>query len=382
MLNINKQIGITYVDYSPAFFKRTINNYKYGYYRDIMALHEQAEMDSHVMGCTEGRQDGYKTSWRVTEISQSKNDMAIKDFVEAVFMELDMNDIFDFIHAARLKEFSVLDFTWEVINSKQWLTKIDNPNQKYFRRDVTGDNKIKLDAKSGLQEIPPDSALVCESIKIPLMIPVDRDFILKEFGIETFASFLENFGEGFIIGTYPPGASEAMKRELDEAVNAIGASSRGIKPEGTKIEIIESTKGTTTHKEFIEMAKAGIAVTLLGHENAVVNASGLQVGNNQSPYNAARAKVISDINFIEKWIYKLIKILVDRNFSDVKKYPMFSIDRSEPIDSTKRLAIIDSAYAKGYEVSADEYAKLGLIKSDTQEPFLKRDFNNPADTGF
>jgi len=380
-LKINQQIGIIQVSYTPEFFKRAMNNYKFGYFWDIIALYEQAEIDSHVMGCIEGRQDGYKTSWRLTEATSSPQDKEIKDFVEAVFMGLDMFDLFDFIHDARLKEFSIIEPTWEVINGKQWVTKVEKINQRYFRRDMA-DHKLKINGfGSEMTAIPEEEILVCESVKPALLIPVVRDFILKEFGIECFASFIENFGEGFILGTYPPGAGQEVKDELEAAVNKLGASSRGIKPEGTSIDIIESKKGTTDHDKFIEIGKNGISVTLLGHENAVTNRGGMQIGESQAPYKAQRAKVIADIVFIEKFMYQFEKMIVNRNYLNVKKYPIFSIERSEPIDTTLRLAVIDSAYAKGFKVSADEFGKLGLIVAEDQEPFLTRDFNNPADTG-
>jgi len=382
MMNVNNQIGITYVDFSPSFFKRAVANYKQGYFKEIIALFEQSEMDSYVGGCIEGRQDGYKRDWRVTEVSQSAKDVAVKDFVESVFMGIDMYDLFDFIHDARLKEFSVIDLTWDIISGKQIITKAEKVNQKYFRRDYKDKKRLKIDWGNRLEEIPPDAALVCESVKIPLLIPVARDFILKEFGIESWASFIETFGEPFIMGRYPAGADETFKSELEAAVNKLAMSSRGIAPEGSSIEIIESRKGTSDHKQFTEKAETGISITLLGHENAVRNSPGLQVGENQAPYKAARAKVVSDITFIEKHIYHLVKMLVDRNFDAVQKYPIFKIDNSEPINVKERLSVIDSAYSKGYKVSADEYAKLGLTKADDQEPFLMRDFNNPADSGF
>jgi phage gp29-like protein len=382
MLKVNEQIGQTFVDYTPSFYKRTIANWKQGYYKEITALYEQCETDSYCGGCVEARQDGYKKNWRLTEASQSKQDIAIKEFVEGVLLELDIYDLFDFIHDARLKEFSVIGYDWEVINNKQVITAINKINQKYFRRDMKDNRKIKIDWGNRLEEIPPDAALVCESVKLPLLISVARDFILKEFGIECFASFIENFGEAFIIARYPPGASEKFKAELNDAVNKLGASTRGIAPIGSELQVIESHKNTGDHSAFIDLAKTGIVLTLLGHENAVKNSSGLQVGQNDTPWKALRSKTLSDIIFIEKFLYKMIKLLVDKNFSAVTQYPLFRIDNSEPIDSTKQLAIIDSAYSKGYKIAADEYAKLGLIKADDQEPFLQRDFNNPADAGF
>ncbi len=384
MIQTNNRIGNILVDYTPDFYRRALRNYRNGDYKDLIALFEQTELDSHVMGCIEGREDGYKRDWRLTEASSAPRDIGIKDFVESVFMSINMRDLEDNIFDARKKKYVVIDLNWDIIQwngeSKQSIKPL-KINQKYFRYDLK-DNKLKLDFGFQLKEIPEDAALIVESIKAPILIPVARDFILKEFGLESFASFLETFGEPFIIGFYPPGSDPAFKNAVDEAVKNMAASSRGTAPDGTRFDIKDTQRGSADHDKFIEIAKKGISVSVLGHENAVSNQPGLQVGENQAPYKASRAKTIADIFFIEEAIYRLVKMLVDRNFDSVQKYPVFSIDKSEPINMDARLKIIDSAYAKGYEVLADEFALLGLKKSDTQAPILKRDFNNPADAGF
>jgi len=379
MLKINSQIGTTYVSYSPDFYKRCLSNYKQGYFRDIMALYEQVEADSYCGGCIEGRQDGFKRDWRVTEISQNSDDVRYKEFIESIFLNLPMNDLFDYIHDARLKGFNVIELNWEVVNNKLIINSVNKIDQKYFRLDPVDKKTLKIDFGNRLNIIPPDSALVCRSLKLPLLIPVARDFILKEFGIESWSGFIETFGEPFIIGRYPPGASDDFKKELENAVRTLGSSARGILPIGAEIEVIEAKRNSGDHNSYVQKAETGIAITILGHENAVKSASGLQIGENQAPYKAARSKVLSDIRFIEAHIFELIKIILRLNFPGVSKFPVFSIDNSEPINVSERLQVIDSAYDKGYQISADEYAKLGLIKSDKQEPFLIRDFNNPAD---
>lgn len=377
MIKVSDKIGTTFVDYTPAFYRRAVRNYKNGDYKDMIAMFEQTELDSIVMGCLEGREDGYKRDWRVTEASASAQDKTVKEFVESVFMEINMRDLFDDIFDARKKLYSVIDYNWQVVNGKQ-IIRPEKINQKYFRRDPK-DKILKVDWGNDLREIPIDAALICESRKVPLLIPVSRDFILKEVGIESMASYLETFGEPFIIGKYPPGADADFIASVEAAVKALAMSSRGTMPEGTTIEIIESKRNTADHAGFIKIAKEGIAVTILGHENAVSTQPGLQVGENEAPYRASRAKTKADIFFIEENIRRVIKLLVQKNFGGVTTFPIFTIDKTEPINADERLKVIDSAYNKGYKIAADEFALLGLKKADDQDEWLVRDFNNPAD---
>jgi len=108
MLSVNKKIGSTNVAFTPSFYKRAIKSYKGGYFRELTALIEQAETDSHVNGCLTGRKAGFKREWRITEFSEGSADVAVKDFIQDMFLNLDMRKLFDFIHDARLKKFSVI----------------------------------------------------------------------------------------------------------------------------------------------------------------------------------------------------------------------------------------------------------------------------------
>jgi len=247
MLSINKKIGFQSVAFSPAYYKQAIKNYQQGNFRDLIALMEKAEIDSHVAGCLMGRRAGFLKEWRLTEASDARADVAVKEFVEAVLMRINMRELFEDVQEARLKKYSVIDLSWEVVEGRQVITQAKKVPQKYFRYDDDGILRLDFGGKD-LREIPEDGALICESNRDPILLPVLRDFILKEFGLESWASFLETFGEAFIIGRYPAGADENFKTELENGVNTLASSSRGIMPEGSNIEIIETKRNTGDHQ--------------------------------------------------------------------------------------------------------------------------------------
>lgn len=371
MIKVNKQIGHALVQFTPAFYKRAKKNAENGNYKELIGLMQQAEDDTHVSGCLVGRRAGFLREWSISEFSDSSRDEEIRDFVRDTLNQLNMRELFEDIQEARLKKFSVVGLEWEVRNNKQVIVKTERLDQRFFAHDPKDDFKLKIDAKGGLQEIPEAEALINESSRKPVLMPVLRDFILKEFGVNAWSSFLETFGEPWIIGKYPQGAGESFREELEKGVNAIGQNTRGIAPKDSDIDIIETTRGTGDHKDYTERADRGISIALLGHANAVQDSGGTQIGENLTGYKVKREIAVGDIYYIENRVQQVVRWLVDRNYGG-DNYPIFSIDKSEPIDVAKRLNTLDLAYRMGMQVDPQEFAKLGLKVQDDQELLVKQ----------
>lgn len=369
MLKINREIGRVPVSFTTSFYKRAVRQFSDGYFGEIIALMEQAEIDSHTAGCLMGRTAGFKSGWKLTESGQSGEETKVRDFIYSVFTSINMRELFEDIFDAKLKKFSVIELNWEVINKQHVVTACKKLNQRYFMFDQTID-KVKIyDGKKGI-DIPDDAALTVKYNRTPVLLSVLRDYILKEYGLQNWLSFIENFGEAFIIGKYPPGVDSQFRDEMETGINELSASARGVFPTGSEIEIIESKRSTGDHEKFIKNCDRGISISLLGHANAVENSNGMQVGQNLSAYQVKRELAISDIFFIEEYVNRLIKIIVDRNFM-IGHYPVFTIDKTKPIDTGEHLSIIKQAFEHGYKIHPDEYSKLGLYKYPDQRPLIK-----------
>lgn len=373
MIPVNKKIGFTPVTFSPEFYKRALRSYQNGNLREVIALMDKAEIDSQVAGCLMGRRSGFLKEWRVTPASETAQDTAVADFITSVFFGINMRELFEDVQEARLKKFSVISLEWEIQDNRQVIVEAKKVNQRYFRYDDDGVLKVDWGAKD-LREIPEDSALVCESNRDPILLPVLRDYILKEFGLESWAGFLETFGESFILGKYPPGADAQFKTELENGINALAVSARGIMPDSTSVEIVETKRNTGDHEKFGDRCDAAISISLLGHANAVQRSAGLQLGENQEAYKVKREIALGDIFYIEEQITRLVRMLVKRNFT-VKTMPIFSIDKSEPINTTERLDVLRFAFDTGYRIHPDEISKLGLYQFPDQEPLQKQPLN-------
>lgn len=359
---VNRKIGIPQVRFNPTFYKTAYKQYRQGVYAEVIEMFNRAEADSHVTGCLLGRKAGFQQHFTVTSYDDNSKSIERADFIKSIIMNLDYRQLFKDIFEAKLKKFSVIDFEWEVVQGKQVPIEHELLEHKYFRYDPK-DGILKINAGKQLIEIPPGEGLVCEARGMPAMLPVLRDFILKEFGLESWAGFIEVFGEGIIIGKYPPGSDPDFVQAVEDAVTAIARSSRGTLPDGAEIEIKETQRSTGDHNMFVENSNRGISITLLGHANAVEQSKGLQVGENLTQYKVKREIAVDDMFFIDNQMQKLVRMIWDRNFGD-GKYPVFALDKKEQPDVKERLEVLDLAYNHGVGINADEYRKLDLDVED------------------
>ncbi|MBC8377185.1 MAG: DUF935 family protein [FCB group bacterium] len=363
MIKVNKKIHDAVVRFSPSFYNRAYKSFKRGDPRDVIEMMNIAETDSQVFGCLNGRRAGFQRQFTLTH--ESRADDAAR--VTRIIKKLGPRKLFKAIQVAVLKKFSVIDFEWEIVDGWQVPVSFKPLPHKYFK---FVDDELRLDFGKTTREIE-DTALVCLSDEIPVLLPVLRDYILKTFGLEGWASFLERFGEGIILGSYPPGAGDPIKEELNTAVNTVASSSRGTKPDNTDIEIVESARSTGDYDKFNDVCDTGIAITILGHANAVKQSKGLQVGENNSTYNAKRDIILDDIYYIEPYMQQLVDMIWTRNIGSADS-PEFVIDKKDPVSISDTLEIIESYASLGGEVDPSEYARLGLNIPESQKP-LKRE---------
>lgn len=369
-IRVDKRLGTTAVRFAPDFYKRAYNQYRDGVFADIIEMMNRAEVDSHVSGCLIGRKAGFQQDFSLTSFDDNDEDQERALIVQNMLKNLDHRLLFKDVHEARLKKFSVVDFEWEIVDGRQVPVSHEKMDHKYFKYDrKTGE--LMINFGRDLREIPRDEALVCETKETPVLLPVLRDYILKEFGLESWAAFIETFGEPLVIGKYPAGADGPFKDELEAAVKKIARSSRGTMPEGSDIDIKEISRTTGDHERFVDISNQGISITILGHRNAVEQSRGLQVGENLTQYKVKREVAVDDMFFIDACVQKLIRIIVDRNWGD-GRYPVFEFDKTEPPPLRDMIDLIDLFWNMGLEIHPDEARKLGLIVSPEQEPMRKQ----------
>lgn len=370
-MKINLKIGTPHVTFNPASYKRAYKNYREGRYRDLIEMMRRTEIDSYVSGCMLGRRSGIMRDWSIIPYDDSDAAQQRANFTEQTIKNIGDRKLLKALQNAVLYGFQVLDFDWEIIDGKMSPITLNTYKPQFFRYDIENDGALKIDFGTSLKPIPAD-AIVAEAPGTPTLLPVLRDFILKEFGAESWASFIETFGEGLIIGKYPAGASDDDIAALKTAVENLARSSRGIMPDGVEIEFKETNRTTGDHQKFVDMANHGIAIATLGHANAVQDTGGAQIGENITGFKCKREVAVDDLYFIDEKMNEIVKLIESKNFADAK-FSRFESDKSEPIDTTERLHTLRQFYDQGGIVDPNDYRKLGIIIQDEQEMLQKSD---------
>jgi len=222
---------------------------------------KEAETDSLVSGCLQGRQAGFMQTLSFEPFDpDNAQDVERAEWYKGVFRGLKERSLFKTIINAKKYGYQVLEFEWETIDLLNVPVKMIDWDQKYFTYDVKGDGKLKVIGQKGKLDEIHDEAIIIETKENPILLPVLKDFILKEFGVQAWASFIETFGEGFIIGYYPPGSDPTFRKDLDDAVKLIGSSTRGTAPEGSSIEVTESQRNTGDHDKFVSACEKGLSL--------------------------------------------------------------------------------------------------------------------------
>lgn len=372
MIDVNKSLGVTTPQFTVSYYKSAYTRYKNRDFRDVISMYERAEIDSYVSGCIMGRQSGFLKDWSIEPYEESQEAMNRAEFFRRVFEGLPVRRLFKGIMDARFKKYSVIHFEWGVVDGRQAPISAEKLEQKYFRYDPK-DMDLKVDWGNRLEEIP-EEALVCEipDGEHPIMMPVLRDYILKEFGLESWAEFIDLFGHDIIIGKYPPGSDEAMKTAMETAVTTIARASRGTMPDNANIEIIGTTRNTGDHEKFTQAANKGLSISILGHANAAEDSNGMKIGQNDTAFRAKESLSIDDCWFIDENMQKLVKLIGDMNFGD-GNYGFFKTNKAGSVNVAELIDALDLAYNHGARIHISNYKKLGIKVDETEEWLQKND---------
>lgn len=239
------------------------------------------------------------------------------------------------------KGFSVTEIVWDV-EGRHWrperfehrdprLFQFDRETRKSLRKRLRGDaDGAPLEPFKFIRHVP----------KLKSGIPARNGlarlalwtFLLKTYSLKDWAAFLEVHGMPLRLGKYGPGASEADKRVLLNAVRNLGSDAAAIVPAGMEIEFVE-TRG------FSEKPFEGLALYL---DKALSKAIIGQTMTADEGGSLAQAKVHDNVRIdIKKADAKqlnatlardLVRPFVDLNFGPRDRYPRLLVQVSEPED--------------------------------------------------
>ncbi|MDF1583884.1 MAG: DUF935 domain-containing protein [Methyloprofundus sp.] len=187
---------------------------------------------------------------------------------------LDVEDmLFDALDAIG-HGYSCLELEWKQDNIG-WFPEVHHRIPSWFTIDPQHPNHLRLRSPGNLygDELRDLGWLVHEHksrsghlVRTGLHRALAWPYLFKNYSVRDLAEFLEIYGLPIRIGKYAPGASDAEKRTLMQAVMGIGHNAGGIIPQSMQMDFITSAAagGSDPFKAMIDWCEATQSKVILG----------------------------------------------------------------------------------------------------------------------
>ncbi len=356
-------------DFSPAGYRKARKQAENGDWRKLIRMMLIASEDSHVSGCLMARRAGFTRRWTL----ESPEDYEIPEdrlkWMTATLKRLNMRRLLRDLHRGKLYRYSVIDLPerteWTLDDGRIYPVTYIYHDQRHFRYDKEGNLRVEI---GGRLEALGEDTIVVEHTE-PVMLPVLRDFTLKNFGLEAWASLIEDAGSPFLVGYYPANADAEVIKKLEEALAQMQASSRVAMEKGNEFDVKDSNRYSADQRSFVEAADKGISITLLGHANAVQQTAS-QIGENSSAFKVKREIALDDAADLEQAMQAIIDLIWSPNFDGPS--PRFNLDMTPPVDVEQHLKKIATLWTIGAPIRSKHLREIGLDVEDDEGPFQRK----------
>jgi len=303
---------------------------------------DMEEKDSQIFSCLQTRKlSVMNKDWEVLTASEDEQDEKIADHVKENLENLQdfEDDLLDLLDAIG-KGFSASEIMWDISGGRVWVQNLKRIHQKrftmgddnrlrlrqpntYFKGEELIPNKFVVHTYRGRSGLPSRGGLLRTCAWL---------YLFKNYDIKDWVAFTELYGIPLRLGKYAPGTSSADLEVLENAVKNLGSDGAAIIPDSTIIEFKEAIKTSSLNvfKDLAEFCDRGIAKAILGQVETVESTPG-RLGAAKEKSDVRQDLVEADAKSLQKCIrWQLIKPLVDFNFGEQKRYPIFKIKYETP----------------------------------------------------
>jgi phage gp29-like protein len=362
----------------------------------------------------------------IVAASDASSDQDDAAFIEEVLLQgdLDLHDcIFDILDALG-KGFSATEIIWDIggRNAKtgrpQWIPRaLKSRDPRWFMFDwITGEqllvrsmrpegqalgdgqpllNPVNLrilgsgysDHQVGLQPATEPLApfkFITHITKAKAGLPIRGglarvamwNYLFRNYILKDFVVFCEVFGQPLRVGKYGPGATEADKGLLLQAVANIGTDAAAIIPESMSIEfekVAQAGDSTRVYKEALEYLDPRLTIAVLGQELTTSIPKGGGSRAAAEVHDVVRRDIATDdARRLSATLNRdLVKPLIDLNRGPRVRYPKIKFG-FEDEEGLEQLASALGAFVdRGLPVSQQAIlAKFGLRAPGRDEAIL------------
>lgn len=320
--------------------------------RQMELFEEMEEKDPHLFSQIQTRKNAVTgLDYEVIPFSDDQRDKEIADFVAAQLASLEnFEDIAIDLLDAIGKGFALSEIIWEVDAQNRVVIKdIRSRQQKRcFWEGVDDTFKIRtLEAPQGMPLV--ENKFILHRYKARSGHPsragilrvVAWMYLFKNYDVKDWISFAEIYGLPLRLGKYQPGASEADKAALMQALIQIGADAAGMVPDGTSIDFITTEKSSSTdlYERLARYCDEQISKAVLG-QTLTSDSGGGSFAQSKTHNDVRHDLTVADAKSLAATLRRdLIRPLCILNYNEDTRIPSIKFD-VEQSDDLAQLATI------------------------------------------
>lgn len=320
--------------------------------RQMELFEEMEEKDPHLFSQLQTRKNAVTgLDFEIIPFSDDPRDKEIADFIEEQINGIEsLEDVETDLLDAIGKGFAVSEIMWGYDEGHVVVREIKSRHQKRFFWDSL-DDSFKVRTKDAPEGIPlPANKFIVHRYKARsghtsragILRVVAWMYLFKNYDLKDWVSFAEVYGLPLRLGKYAPGASEADKVALMQALIQIGADAAGIIPDGTSIDFIttEKTSSSDLYERLARYCDEQISKAILG-QTLTSDSGGGSYAQSKTHNDVRHDLTVADCKSLASTLRRdLIRPLCIFNFGEDKRVPHIRFDCEESEDLTQTATII------------------------------------------
>lgn len=358
--------------------------------RQMELFEEMEEKDPHLFSQLQTRKNAVTgLDFEIIPFSDDPRDKQIADFIEEQINGIEsFEDVETDLLDAIGKGFAVSEIMWGYDEGHVVVKEIKSRHQKRFFWDSIDDSfKVRTkDAPEGV--LLPGTKFIVHKYKARsghtsragILRVVAWMYLFKNYDLKDWVSFAEVYGLPLRLGKYAPGASEADKLALMQALIQIGADAAGIIPDGTTIDFIntEKTSSSDLYERLARYCDEQISKAVLG-QTLTSDSGGGSYAQSKTHNDVRHDLTVADCKALASTLRRdLIRPLCIFNFGEDKRIPHIRFDCEESEDLTQTAEILGVLIEKvGLRVPTRFiYKKFSIPEPEDDEEIATPRFRN------
>ena len=327
--------------------------------RQMELFEEMEEKDPHLFSQLQTRKNAVTgLDFEIIPFGDDPQDREIAEFVEEQLNGIEsFEDVETDLLDAIGKGFAVSEIMWGFDGGRTVVKDIRYRYPKRFFWDAVDDSfKVRTPSDPAGIQLPVNKFIVHRykarsghPSRAGILRVVAWMYLFKNYDVKDWVAFAEVFGLPLRLGKYQPGASEADKLALMQALVQIGADAAGMVPDGTSIEFI-TTESKSSSSDLYErlarycdeqMSKAVLGQTLTS------DSGGGSFAQSKTHNEVRHDLTVADCKALASTLRRdLIRPLVLFNFGDDRRIPKIRFDCEESEDLVQTATILDTLIGK------------------------------------